>query len=96
MLRTSIIVSLAALSLVIPLALVRAQSEASATAPAASPQTANPNSHPESDKTEEIASREETTTFKVNVNLVQLRVVVRDGSGHAVGKSHEGRFRDIR
>jgi VWFA-related protein len=84
-LRTSIIVSLAALSLVIPLALVRAQSEASATAPAASPQTANPNSHPESDKTEEIASREETTTFKVNVNLVQLRVVVRDGSGHAVG-----------
>src|SRR5256885_15579133 len=37
-LRTSIIVFLAALSLVSPLALVRAQSEASATAPAASPQ----------------------------------------------------------
>lgn len=32
----------------------------------------------------EITSRDETTTFRVNVNLVQVRVVVRDPSGKAV------------
>ena len=33
----------------------------------------------------EITSREETTTFKVKVNLVEVRVVVRDLKGQAVG-----------
>jgi VWFA-related protein len=65
---------------------VRAQSNsAPATDTSSSTQSASPGTHPEPDKTEEIASREETTTFKVNVNLVQLRVVVREGSGQAVG-----------
>jgi VWFA-related protein len=33
----------------------------------------------------EIASHEEATTFKVNVKLVTVRVVVRDPQGHAIG-----------
>jgi len=33
----------------------------------------------------EVSSREETTTFKVKVNLVEVRVVVRDVQGHAIG-----------
>ncbi len=33
----------------------------------------------------EIASHEEATTFKVNVKLVTVRVVVRDAQGHAIG-----------
>ena len=41
-----------------------------------SPQTANNGG--------EISSHDETTTFRVNVNLVQVRVVVRDPSGRAV------------
>lgn len=36
-------------------------------------------------QTEEITSREETTTFRVNVNLVQVRIVVRDPAGRAIG-----------
>ena len=46
----------------------------------AAPQTINPNAP-------EMSSREETsTTFKVKVNLVEVRVVVRDAQGNAVGK----------
>jgi len=33
----------------------------------------------------EVSSRDETTTFKVNVRLVLVRVVVRDGQGRALG-----------
>jgi VWFA-related protein len=54
--------------------------QASPPSPPAAPQTINPN-------TPEMSSREETsTTFKVKVNLVEVRVVVRDAQGNAVGK----------
>src|SRR5271157_3012386 len=33
----------------------------------------------------EISTEETSTTFKVKVNLVEVRVVVRDAQGHAVG-----------
>jgi VWFA-related protein len=40
----------------------------------------------------EMSSRDEATTFKVNVKLVLVRVVVRDGQGHAIGNLHKEDF----
>ena len=40
----------------------------------------------------EISSRDETTTFKVKVNLVEVRVVVRDAKGHAIGNLKQEDF----
>jgi VWFA-related protein len=40
----------------------------------------------------EISSRDEATTFKVNVKLVLVRVVVRDGQGHAIGNLQKEDF----
>ena len=42
--------------------------------------------------TAELASRDEPATFKVNVKLVVVRVVVRDAKGHAVGNLHQEDF----
>jgi VWFA-related protein len=39
-----------------------------------------------------LNSRDEPTTFKVNVRLVLVRVVVRDSKGHAVGDLHKEDF----
>ena len=41
----------------------------------------------------EITSHDETSTFKVKVNLVEVRVVVRDGQGNAVGNLKQEDFR---
>ena len=40
----------------------------------------------------EISSHDETTTFKVKVNLVEVRVVVRDAKGKAVGNLKQEDF----
>jgi VWFA-related protein len=40
----------------------------------------------------ELTSRDEPTTFKVNVKLVVVRAVVRDAQGHAVGTLHKEDF----
>lgn len=40
----------------------------------------------------EISEQEQTTTFKVKVNLVLVRVVVRDDKGNAIGDLHKEDF----
>ncbi len=51
---------------------------------ASSPAASNP--------AQEISSRDELTTFKVKVNLVLVRVVVRDASGKAIGDLRQEDF----
>jgi VWFA-related protein len=46
-----------------------------------------------SDSTQEINTRDSTTAFSVRVNLVPIRVVVRDSHGQAVADLHQEDFR---
>ena len=60
-----------------------------------SPKTVAPTQPGQAESTqnpEELASRDEPTTFKVNVKLVVVRVVVRDAQGHALGNLHQEDF----
>ncbi len=60
------------------------------TAPPASSSASTPASS--SQNAPEITSHEETTTFKVKVNLVEVRVVVRDSKGQAIGNLTQDEF----
>jgi VWFA-related protein len=77
-----------ALSILIPLLLQPANGQQSAPAtpaekaPPASPQESAPK--PKPDAGSEISQMETAPTFKVRVNLVQVRVIVRDSSGKPV------------
>lgn len=70
-------------------AAARSQSQQAPT-PLSQPATANQT--PGNNPSAEISSHEEAPTFKVNVNLVLVRVVVRDAKGHAVGNLHKEDF----
>jgi VWFA-related protein len=59
--------------------------QTAATQPAAAQPAAQANSA-------ELNSRDEPTTFKVNVRLVLVRVVARDGQGHVIGNLHKEDF----
>jgi VWFA-related protein len=57
---------------------------------ASAPAAPRPNS---SDATQEMNTRDSSTPFSVRVNLVPIRVVVRDGHGQAVPDLHQEDFR---
>ena len=92
--------ALLALSILFGAGVARSQSAAQspastpAPAPAAQPAAAQPvAAQPAAQaNTAELNSRDEPTTFKVNVRLVLVRVVARDAQGHVIGNLHKEDF----
>jgi VWFA-related protein len=70
----------------LPCGMLRAQSSTGQGSPPQSePAQAAPAQTPPSNENAEVSSRDTPATFKVRVNLVLVRVVVRDGQGNVVG-----------
>jgi hypothetical protein len=67
-------------------------SPVSAQSTSASPQTPQPESSQNAPRpaNDEIVSRDTPTTFRVRVNVVLVRVVVRDSEGEQIGTMNRG------
>jgi VWFA-related protein len=79
--------------LAIPAPVLRAQSEPAEASPP--PSLKAPDSQPPKtpDSSQEVNTRDSPTAFSVRVNLVPVRVVVRDAQGHAVATLREDDFK---
>jgi VWFA-related protein len=70
----------------------RARGQAEPSKPEPAPSASTVSSPAGKNSSQEISSRDELTTFKVKVNLVLVRVVVRDSKGNAVGNLRKEDF----
>jgi len=80
------------LLLVLGLCVLTAATSQTGSAPAPSAQPASTSSVTAEKTTPEMSSRDTAATFKVNVRLVLVRVVVRDQQGHAIGNLNKEDF----
>ncbi len=69
-----------------------AQASSATPAQTPAPPAAQTSAQPAEKNAAEISTRDELTTFKVKVNLVEVRVVVRDAAGNTVGNLKQDDF----